>query len=137
MEQKINTEFTEKFFKEYWRRLDETTAKFIAQCMEVHGYKVPEKGICDKTLRQFSQKLAKKNKKLCVFIVTNKDQHLLNGDIVVRKHIYCEILKSGVKLGTYKNMIIKRFPKVVSKFSTWEGCDYAKLYGVTARKDYE
>lgn len=69
-----------------------------------------------------------------VFIVTNKPYKDFKGDEVVRKHIYCEIVKKGLKLGTYKNMIIKRFPKVVSNNSQWEGCDYAQVYGLIRSK---
>lgn len=133
----LNTQAVESFMKDYWRRLDEVTAKYVAQCMKLNGYQVPEKGICDKTLKQFSIKLMKKNKKLVVFIVTNKDYKDFKGDTIVRKHIYCEIVKKGVHLGTFKNMIIKRFPKVVSNYSTWEGCDYAKVYGLIGAKKNE
>lgn len=127
----INKKFAADFFKEYWRRLDDVTKKYIGKCMEVHGYKIPEKGICDKTLKQFSIKLAKKHQKLVVFIVTNNDERDLYGNTIIRMHIYCEIVKMGLKLGTYQNMIIKRFPKVVSKHSKWEGCDYSKVYGIS------
>lgn len=130
----INKEAVKKYMKEYWARLDEVTAKYIANCMTVHGYKVPKDGINDDSLKKFSQKLYKKNLKLMVFIVTGKEFKDFKGDTIIRKNIFCEILKKGVKLGTYKNMIIRRFPQKVGKNSTWEGCDYAQVYGLIRNK---
>lgn len=133
----LNTKAVQKYMKLYWARLDEVTAKYIAECIKTHGYKLPKEGITDHSLKKFSVKLMKKNKKLVVFIVTNKPQRDFRGNEVVKMHIYTEIVKKGLKLGTFKNMIIKRFPKVVSNYSKWEGCDYAQVYGLLGRKKHD
>lgn len=62
-----------------------------------------------------------------VVIVTNPDKNLVNGDTIVRKHIYCEIVKKGLKPGTFVNMIKRRFTAAQVKNSTWEVADYSKL----------
>ena len=128
IELSINKEAVKKIMSTYWGNLDKKVSETIEQCMKRNGYQVYKKGVCDKTLRQFTRKLEKKNRKLIVAISTSDPRLDIKGNEVVYKRIWCEIVKKGLKKKTFINMIVRRHSDVVSLKTTWEICDYLEVY---------